>query len=156
MQSLAWQLMSEQDYDDYIQQRGIKQMHYLSHYVEQKQTELFTATGAFFAFSNEQFAEQKQDNIEYASCGAGLIAPKDKALDLIKGLRNIHIEGIAADIAENGKAAIIQRELGNHEAQITGDISGTIDALEGYGITADEVQAGYSIFYKACIDNDWF
>ena len=131
-------------------------MKYLSNYVEQKQTTLFEQTGAFFAFSQKQLNERKLDNVEYVSCGSGLISPKDNVKPLLKGLETIHAEGIAEDIAENGKAAIIQRELGNHEAQITGDISDTVDSLDGYGITNEEVKAGYSVFYQNCIDNDWF
>ena len=55
-----------------------------------------------------------------------------------------------------GKKELIQYELGNHEAQITGDISDTVDALEGYGITREEVQAEYKEYFQKCIDNDWF
>lgn len=131
-------------------------MKYLSNYIEQKQTDLFNKTGAFFAFSQKQLDEKKQDNINYVSCGSGLIAPKENVNQLINGLETIHAEGIAEDIKENGKPAIIQRELGNHEAQITGDISDTVDSLDGYGITTAEVRAGYSVFYQTCIDNDWF
>ena len=131
-------------------------MKYLSDYVQDKQTELFDTTGAFFAFSNKQFDEAKKDNVNYVSLGAGLIAPKDNAKELMKGLETIHTQGIAEDIKENGKEAIIQRELGNHEAQITGDISDTVDSLDGYGITEAEIKAGYSVFFQSCIDNDWF
>ena len=131
-------------------------MKYLSNYTEQNQTNLFAKTGAFFAFSTKQFDEKKQPDIKYVVCGSGLIAPKENVTALMDGLETIHTDGIAQDIAENGKPAIIQRELGNHEAQITGDISDTIDSLDGYGITKDEVRAGYSVFYQTCIDNDWF
>jgi len=129
---------------------------YLSHYVEQKQTDLFDRTGAFFAFSTKQFDEKKQPGVVYSSLGVGLIAPKANASELLAGLKTIHAEGVAADIEENGKPAIIQRELANHEAQITGDVSSTVDALEGYDITVEEVQAGYSTFFQTCVDNDWF
>lgn len=131
-------------------------MKYLSHYVEQKQTELFTRLGTFFAFSTKQFDEQKQDGIVYVSLGAGTITPKGSEKELMSCLETIHAEGIKADIAENGKEAIIQRELANHEAQITGNLDSTIDALDGYNIPLIDIKNGYSVFYKECVKNDWF
>jgi len=131
-------------------------VNYLSHYISQKKTDLFNKTGAFFAFSDKQFNEQKIYNVVYTHCGSGLTAPVNNVKKVMEGLKSIYAAGIAEDISENGKDAIIQRELGNHEAQITGDISDTVDALDGYGITAAEVKAGYSVFFQTCIDNDWF
>ena len=40
---------------------------------------LFKDTGAFFAFSNEQVDEQKQEGVKYVSLGAGMICPKENA-----------------------------------------------------------------------------
>ena len=40
-------------------------MKYLSDYMEHKQTALFKETGAFFAFSNKQFAESKNPKVKY-------------------------------------------------------------------------------------------
>tara|TARA_R110000782_G_scaffold169425_1_gene261327 strand:+ start:288 stop:701 length:414 start_codon:yes stop_codon:yes gene_type:complete len=137
-------------------------MNYLSHYTQDLQTELFKSTGAFFAFSQDQLEKGKLenglnlDNSEYSSLGAGMVCPKSTVKELIEGLDSIQINGIKADIAENGIKAIIHRELGNHEAQITGDIDNTVDSLEGYPITRKDVQTQYSSFYQLCIDNDWF
>lgn len=131
-------------------------MKYLNNYVEEAQTKVFEEFGAFFAFSNKQFEEQAIEGVKYASLGSGLIAPKGKGQALYDALQKIHEKGIEQDLAENGKDAIIQRELGNHEAQITGDLDDTMDALDGYGISLDEVKTGYKIFYQQCVDNDWF
>ena len=115
-------------------------MKYLNNYTEEATTKLLNKTGAFFAFSNEQLDEQKKEGVKYVSMGVGMICPKDNAKELLDGLENIHKEGIKADIAENGKQAIIHRELGNHEYCITYDITDTLASLWGYGITAEEVQ----------------
>jgi hypothetical protein len=131
-------------------------MKYLSHYTEQGQTELFNSLGAFFAFSQSQLDEAKKEGVTYVSMGSGLICPKDNAKELMLGLESNHAQGIAADIAENGIEAIIQRELGNHEAQITGDLDDTMRALEGYGVTEAQVKEGYKTFYDLCVENDCF
>ena len=131
-------------------------MKYLSHYVEAKQTQLFNDTGAFFAFSDDQFERSSVDGVVYTSMGSGMVCPSDNAKMLSDGLSTIHSDGIAEDIAENGLSAIIQRELGNHEAQITGDIDDTVDALSAYNVTREMVQEEYKQFFQDCIDNDWF
>jgi hypothetical protein len=128
----------------------------LASYTEARTTELLNSTGAFFAFGQMQYYEKKVHGVEYVSMGNGLIAPKDSAAEIVKGFKLIMSESIAQDIKENGKPAIIRRELANHEAQITSDISDTVEALEGYGITEEEVQAQWGAFFQDCIDNDYF
>ena len=133
-------------------------MNYLSHYTENLQTELFKSTGAFFAFSDKQFEAGKAAGpIRYVSLGAGMICPKANVKTLIDGLDSINTNGIAADIAENGIKAIIHRELSNHEAQITMDISDTVDKLSDYpGITRETIQAEWKEYFQMCVDNDYF
>ncbi|MFA0423363.1 hypothetical protein AB4562_15225 [Vibrio sp. 10N.222.54.A1] len=118
-------------------------MKYLSHYIQAKQTQAFNEAGAFFAFSNKQFDEAKKEGVKYASLGMGLICPVDNAKQLMTRLDSIAQEGIAKDIEENGKKAIIRRELFNHECFYTNDICDCIEKLEGYGISYDEV---YEVF----------
>ena len=132
-------------------------MPYLSHYTETLQTQLFNSTGAFFAFSQKQFDEGGQPGVTYASLGAGMICPKDNIDVLVTGLAEIRENGIKLDIEANGLKAIIHREFANHEAQITMDITDTVDALEDYpGITSETIQAEWSEFFQHCIDNDYF
>ncbi|CAK2900596.1 BCTnown [Vibrio crassostreae] len=118
-------------------------MKYLSHYIQDKQTQAFNDAGAFFAFSNQQFDEAKKDSVKYASLGMGLICPVDNAKQLMTRLDSIAQEGIAEDIKENGKKAIIRRELFNHECFYTNDICDCVEKLEGYGISYDEI---YEVF----------
>ena len=131
-------------------------MKYLSDYTNVKQTKLWNDNGAFFAFGDKQLDEKKQEGVAYVSLGMGLIAPKENASKIIEGLESIHAEGIQQDISENGIKAIIHRELANHEAQISNDISDTVEALEGYGITRAQVSAEYPSYFKHCVDNDYF
>ncbi|EDK30745.1 hypothetical protein VSWAT3_25719 [Vibrionales bacterium SWAT-3] len=118
-------------------------MKYLSHYIQDKQTQAFNEAGAFFAFSTKQFDEAKKEGVKYASLGMGLICPVDNAKQLMTSLDSIAQEGIAEDIEENGKKSIIRRELFNHECFYTNDICDCVEKLEGYGISYDEV---YEVF----------
>ena len=119
-------------------------MKYLNDYTESETTKLFAATGAFFAFSKEQFYEQKTDGIRYVTLGAGMVAPKEDAGRLVEELGRIHSAGIAADVKENGIKAVIRRELFNYECFLTMDISDCCDALIDYpGITRASVLKVY-------------
>ena len=131
-------------------------MKYLSDYTNVKQTKLWNDNGAFFAFGDKQLDEQKQEGVAYVSLGMGLIAPKENASKIIEGLESIYTEGIQQDISDNGIKAIIHRELANHEAQIAGDISDTVEALEFYGITRAQVRAEYPSYFEHCVANDYF
>lgn len=131
-------------------------MKYLSDYMQDKQTVAFDKFGAFFAFSQKQLNEQKKDGVKYVSMGAGMIVPPYNAANLYQALNTIHTDAIKQDIAENGIKAIIHRELGNHECQITMSYSDAMDALTGYGITENQIRAEWKEFFQKCVDNDWF
>jgi hypothetical protein len=131
-------------------------MKYLSNYVKDKTSAAFDLHGAFFAFGNEQYDKKAIAGIKYTSMGAGLIAPVDNAKSLQVSLDTIYKDARQQDITENGIKAIITRELGNYECQITGDITDAVDALKAYGITEEQIMLEYKTFYQNCIDNDWF
>lgn len=115
----------------------------LSTYTQKAFSNLLSETGAFYAFSNQQFAEQQQPGIQYTSLGAGLIVPSSNAKKLVDGMEMITEAGIAQDLKENSKNDIILRELNNFECFYTSDISDCCDALEGYNISRDEI---YEVF----------
>lgn len=112
----------------------------LTDYITDKQTLLFEETNTIFAFSMEQFNEQKIKGITYVSCGAGMFCNKEKYTQLSEGLTKITKQGIEQDIKENGIDAIIERELDNHEAGYTWDITQTFEALVSYNVTREQVQ----------------
>ena len=137
-------------------------MKYLSDYMEQAQTEVFEKYGVFFAFSKEQFQEGVKkvganENNKVCDFGGGMYGLSKNAKAIVEALDNIRKDAIAQDIAENGIENIISRELGNHEAQITGSIADTVDALEGYGISKEQIAKYYrEVYLPLCIENDWF
>ena len=116
-------------------------MKYLDDYTQEATTALLNDNGAFFAFSNQQLDERKKEGVAYVSMGAGLICPKENINRVAQGFKDIIKGGIALDLSENGKEAIIERELANHEAYYTGDISTTVDYLNGYGFTREDILA---------------
>ena len=115
----------------------------LNSYTNDALTQLFNESGAFFAFSQQQFEEKKKEGVIYCSLGGGLIAPKEAANSVVEGIENISKKGIEQDLAENGRRAIIKRELMNYECFYTGDITDCVEALEDYGIQADEIRSVY-------------
>lgn len=114
-------------------------MKYLNDYTEDAITKVLNQHGAFFAFSNQQMDEKKKEGVTYVNCGSGLICPKENAIQLMKDVINVGDKGIQQDVRENGREAIIKRELANHEAYYTGDVDSTVDALDSYNITREEI-----------------
>lgn len=123
-------------------------MKYLSDYMRDAQTELLNKLGAFFAFGDEQFKEKRVEGVEYQQMASGLIVPKENALAVWEGFETILNNAIAQDIAENGKEAIIRRELFNHECFLDGEIARAIDALEMYKFPKEEIIAMYNHILK--------
>lgn len=117
----------------------------LSNYMQEKQTQLFNKTGAFFAFGDSQFEEKRQKNVIYVSLGAGLICPKDKAKYINEQLDKIYHDSINQDIEENGLEKIILRELFNYECFYTGNYTNAYENINSYPGITEELVA--TIFY---------
>jgi hypothetical protein len=120
-------------------------MKYLTNYTEQAQTDLFNETGAFWAFSNAQFAEKQQPGVTYVTIPGlnGLVCPKKLASNFVDRLIAIGEEGRKMDLQENGKEAIIKRELYNHECFYTGQPEDIYEDMKCYGFTEQDVRAVY-------------
>lgn len=114
-------------------------MKYFSDYIQDAQSAALKEAGAFFAFSQEQYDDQKKHGVVYVNLGVGLICPRDRRDALVTTLNNIAAKGRAADIAENGREAVILRELYNYECFYVWDIQDAVEALKDYGISRDEV-----------------
>ena len=119
-------------------------MKYLSNYTQEAQTELFEEKGVIFAFSNEQFEEQKKEWVVYASPWMWMYCPKWELNNILTALDNIQEEWIKKDIAENGIEWIIKRELNNYECYYTGDTSDAVAFLKQYWISEEQVD---KLFY---------
>ena len=50
---------------------------------DEKISKVLNDNGAFWAFSDKQFNEQKKEGVKYVSMGAGIICPKDNVKKLI-------------------------------------------------------------------------
>ena len=111
----------------------------LQDYKTEKQNKAFEKAGAFFAFSQKQFSQSEKDGEKYVSLGGGLICIDGREEELVNSLKEIHENAIKEDLEENGRDGVIERELLNHEIFYTYDIEQTVEALEDYGITEDEV-----------------
>ncbi len=111
--------------------------------IHEKQENLFTEMGAFFAFSNKQLAEQKKEGVTYVNMFAGLIAPQENVQKIIDGMSKINKEHIAQDVEKNGINAIIRRELFNFECFFSGDITDCVEALKDYPTDEDSIFEQY-------------
>ena len=116
----------------------------MNSYTQEKQTELFNELGVFFAFGTKQYEDQKQEGIEYCTVlGAGDCVPTENAKVFAERLSLIHKEGREKELAEKGIDKIIEEELVNQECFYTGEIQDTVDALEHYQVSFDQVQSIY-------------
>lgn len=59
-------------------------------------------------------------------------------------------------LTEDEKKQIIWKALRNFEVQITGSLVQTMEALDKWGISEEEVRAEYSLYNDYCIKNDCF
>lgn len=112
---------------------------------EAKVSQLITASLMFFAFSTQQFTDNKttlQDGEKYVSLGIGAYMPKGKVDTYLNGMKEIN-KWYKATIKNNKvRKENILYELNNHEAFYTGDINDTLSTL-GSDYTYDEVLAVY-------------
>ena len=131
-------------------------MKYLSNYIEKPQAELTKKSGAFYAFSQQQFDDSKQPDTKYVHLGHGLYLPKDNAKTYLTDLEQIVLDGVKQDLKDHTKKEIIWRELANHEVHYNGELLPVYDALFLYPITKDEIKAEYSKYYLHCCENDLF
>lgn len=101
---------------------------------EAKHSELFKKVGLFWAFSNEQFIENKtplREGEKYVSIGAGGYLPKGNVDEFTKGMDEIS-EWYKSEIKKNkAEEKEIAYELHNHECFYTNDISAVVEMFEG-------------------------
>ena len=111
----------------------------LSTIINDKINHLLIKYNGFFAFSEKQFEEAKKENVKYVWRGAGLYHEAGKSEEFDEDFKLISKEAIEQDLKENGKEAIIERELENYECYYTNDINEAVINLKDYDITFDEV-----------------
>ncbi len=119
----------------------------LNHYTDEAITKALNDYGAFYAFSDAQFEEQRdpaREKSEYARGPSGLIVPKDNAEALISAMQDAVAYGITARLLDYPLNDIIAYELGNYECYYSGDIQDAVDALKPYNVTYDDVVSVYN------------
>ena len=122
-------------------------MKYLTDYIKEEQTVLFKKMGVFFAFSREQFEENKNPEVKkYINLGLGTLCPKENVKQFIKEHDKIIKKGRKADLEENGRKGVIERELLNYECFYVNDITDAVEALEVYDIKEKEILEVYKNF----------
>lgn len=105
-------------------------------------SELLSSTGAFYAFSQEQYKAKAVEGVEYC-VALGIVVPKAKATTLVDQLNAIIKDSRAKELA-TGREALIHYELCNHECYYVADIADAVDVLKPYGITEEEVLSVYT------------
>ena len=131
-------------------------MKYLQDYLNKPQAELEKKCNAFYAFSQQQFDEKKQPDIDYVHLGHGLYVPRENAKSYVNDLEQIFLDGVKQDLKDHTKKEIIWRELANHEVHYNGELLPVYDVLFLYPITKDEIKAEYNKYYLHCCENDLF
>lgn len=108
-----------------------------------KYSKLMTDCGVFWAFSNDQFKENKTALLpgeKYVSIGGGGYMPKHSADQFVKGMAAIEKW---AKAAVKDATEVILYELRNYECFYTGDIADAMPRLTELGYTAAEVKKVY-------------
>ncbi|MDB4590951.1 hypothetical protein OAH77_04540 [Flavobacteriaceae bacterium] len=103
--------------------------------------------GAFYAFCQSQFDENKKEGVEYVRTDYGLICPKENMKAYIKESDELFDEMERAFLAANSKYSIISNELYDTEAFLSRNIAGVHATVQSYGITYEEVELVYNNEY---------
>ena len=125
-------------------------------------TPILEANGAFFAFSQSQFYEQKKEGVIYVSMGAGLICPKENADKLHEEVKRNSKKAIKAEIKKKGAKAIIKHAYFNHECQISMSTEDAENALKRYieiapnEFTKELISETFKECFNEAIEKDLF
>jgi hypothetical protein len=130
-----------------LEKNSFKTYHEIKEEASNKLSVLLKDCKVFFAFSEEQFSENKtelKEGEKYVSIGAGGYMPKSYVKDFIQGQKDI--EAWRKSEVKKGKQqeAQILYELNNYECFYTGDIEDAFEVLKDtYSI--EQVK---KVFYK--------
>ena len=112
----------------------MKKIEIINQEVQEKNEVLNKECGLFWAFSNEQFAENKtplKEGEKYVSIGHGGYLPKSNVDKLIKGWDDIKIwRTKQIKFLKDAPRAILY-EINNHESFISGDLRDIYELFEG-------------------------
>jgi|5B_taG_2_1085324.scaffolds.fasta_scaffold15927_2 hypothetical protein len=120
-----------------------------------EQTKILKNNGAFFAFNDQQYKEQKKQNTIYVNMGVGLICPKNNAKTLKKELDELNKKAIKKQMETQSIKEIVFKNCSNYELQYSYNGEQEIkDILKDYPIKEIEIIRYYQEYIKYCVDND--
>jgi hypothetical protein len=137
----------------------------LSSALETGTSKLFAKYGAFFAFGEKQFNEQKKEGVKYIADGSGLLIPKDNYDAFVKEYNNLKAEAVAEHVAKYGADQIIRYEYFNHEQQLDlyygkTENSDTYNALKVYleypGFELENIERVFLECWREAVEKDLF
>jgi len=117
---------------------------------EEANNKLFTECGLFWAFSNDQFVENKtplKEGEKYVSIGGGGYLPKGNLNTFLKGMETNKKAYNKELKAKNLRLKKIAYEFANHECFYTGDWSVVADMFPD--VNRDVV---YKVFQKESLE----
>ena len=83
----------------------------LHQFIDEPTSALLQEYRAFFAFSRQQFEDQKEQGVDYVRLGAGMCCPKAQADAFLVKWEAITAQGVAQVLAQHTRAEIIEHEL---------------------------------------------
>tara|TARA_B100001939_G_scaffold334692_1_gene335969 strand:- start:1205 stop:1606 length:402 start_codon:yes stop_codon:yes gene_type:complete len=120
-----------------------------------EQTRILKNNGAFFAFNDQQFKEQKKQNIIYVNMGVGLICPKNNAKTLKKELDDLNKKAIKKQMETQSIKDIVFKNCFNYELQYSfNGFEQLKEILQDYPIKETELSLYYNQFIDHCVNND--
>ena len=120
-----------------------------------EQTRIIKNNGAFFAFNDQQFKEQKKQNIIYVNMGVGLICPKNNAKTLKKELDDLNKKAIKKQMETQSIKDIVFKNCFNYELQYSfNGFEQLKEILQDYPIKETELSLYYNQFIDHCVNND--
>lgn len=131
-------------------------MKYLTDYTKEGMDKIFEDLKVMFAFTDDQLQEEMANKgipkgTKLTALGAGLILPTDNKQEFKERYAKVIDEAVKQDLKENGRAAILQRELANYEIGYAWegiDDQNFRSGIEDYGFTEDEIQEQYYIHMR--------
>lgn len=119
----------------------------------EKQEFDFSKWGAFFAFSTEQFEQQKKQGVEYEGLDGGLICPKGTGQALWQAFKEHTQKESQKRLEIEGIEQIIRYELANHEVYYTGELDSVDWLIEEFGTTKEQIREIYNKYKKEDFDD---
>ena len=131
-------------------------MKYLNDYTQDAISKVIKDNGGFFAFSNKQFEESKQDGIKYVRLYGGLISPKNNVKNILDGIDKANVKGIKEDMKENSIKDIIWREFANYECQIVHNYDDVLISLKDYSIKKETIKKEFTNYINYCNEHNLY